>query len=47
MWINNFFPPRDTLVELEVEELAIPLLRCLIHEEDSGQKQNLNPPANR
>ena len=33
MSLKQFFPPLETALQLEPEELAIPLLRCLIEEE--------------
>lgn len=42
MWMNKFFPPYDTLVQLEPEELAIPLLKYLINQDDGGNIQILN-----
>ncbi|MFC2035374.1 TIGR02391 family protein [Chloroflexota bacterium] len=38
---EQFFPPPDIVLRLQPEELAIPLLKCLIHLEDTKQENNL------
>ena len=42
MSMDKFLPPPDTFVQLEPEELAVPLLKYLIHEEEGGHHQSLN-----
>lgn len=39
MSLEQFFPPLETALQLEPEELAIPLLKCLIKEEKSRAGQ--------
>lgn len=41
MLMEKFFPPVETVLELQPEELAIPLLKCLIHEEQAGHRNHL------
>jgi len=42
MSLEQFFPPLETALQLEPEELSIPLLRCLIKEEESSGAGRLN-----
>ncbi len=42
MSLEQFFPPLETALQLEPEELAIPLLKCLIQEEESRGAGQLN-----
>lgn len=39
--LERFFPEPETVLQLSPEELAIPLLRCLVHLEESRQDNNL------
>ena len=41
MSIDKFFPPSEVALSLEPEELAIPLLNCLIEMETTGTNLNL------
>ena len=41
MALEQFFPPLETTLQLEPEELAIPLLKCLIQSQES-ESGNLN-----
>ncbi len=41
MRIEPFFPPVETVLETEPEELAVPLLKCLIQSTETGSG-NLN-----
>lgn len=41
MVLEQFFPPLETTLQLEPEELAIPLLKCLIQSQESASG-NLN-----
>ena len=42
MSLEQHFPPLETALQLEPEELAIPLLKCLIQEEESRGAGQLN-----
>lgn len=42
MSLEQHFPSLETALQLEAEELAIPLLRCLIQEDESGSVGILN-----
>jgi len=39
--LEKFFPPPDIVLQLNPEELAIPLLRCLVEEERAERDNNL------
>lgn len=39
--LREFMPDPDIILQLKPEELAIPLLRCIIHEEEVGHDNNL------
>jgi uncharacterized protein (TIGR02391 family) len=39
--LERFFPSPEIVLQLKPEELAIPLLRCLVHLEQAGQDNNL------
>ncbi len=39
MRIGAFFPPVETVLEIEPEELAVPLLKCLIQSPESGSDE--------
>ena len=39
--LERFFPQADIVLQLQPEELAIPLLKCLVHLEEAGQDNNL------
>jgi len=41
MSLDKFFPPAEIALRLEPEELAIPLLNCLIEKETAGTDLNL------
>lgn len=39
--LERFFPPPEVVLQLNPEELAIPLLKCLIHLEEAKDDNNL------
>lgn len=39
--LKDFFPPPEVVLQLNPEELAIPLLKCIIREEEAGRDNNL------
>lgn len=39
--LREFLPEPDIVLQLKPEELAIPLLRCIIHEEEAGNRNSL------
>lgn len=39
--LKEFLPAPDVVLQLKPEELAIPLLKCIIHEEEAGHRNNL------
>lgn len=39
--VGKIFSSPEMVIQLKPEELAIPLLRCLIHLEQAGQDNNL------